>query len=84
MRRGRSERTSRANSGSKFGLHIPVGSDGGGTEIPIVIRILPDGRLYTHDITPGLVPVLMALCPDHPGLQARAVALRRFRSDPSS
>ncbi|MFH1746683.1 MAG: radical SAM protein [Planctomycetota bacterium] len=38
------------------------------------ITIGADGRLYCHDLTHRLVPVLAALCPDNPLLAERAAA----------
>ncbi|GMU84076.1 MAG: hypothetical protein AMXMBFR47_39460 [Planctomycetota bacterium] len=33
-----------------------------------------DGRIYCHDLTPELVDVLTALCPDEPALSQRRTA----------
>lgn len=38
-------------------------------EVSITIGV--DGRIYCHDITPGLFPVLAALCGDHDELAMR-------------
>ena len=62
---------------AKFGMHAPDGTDAAGEKLPVVIRILPDGRLYTHDITAAMLPILTSLCPTDANLAARAKVLER-------
>ncbi len=45
------------------------------TEIAITVGV--DGRIYCHDLPPGLLPVLMELCPGDAALRARQALLRR-------
>lgn len=68
----------------KFGAHTPDGTDAAGEKLPVVIRILPDGRLYTHDITAAMLPVLESLCPKDAVLAARARAMKTAESETRS
>ena len=56
-----------------------AGGDALGRDLPVTIRIGPDGTLYANDITPDLLPVLRAVCPGDPSLEARSVAIRDLR-----
>ncbi len=59
-------------------LHPSDGSDADGRGLDVVIRIGPDGRVYLHDITADLIPVVLALSPDDPDLRRRAEAASAF------
>lgn len=61
-------------------LHPSDGSDAEGRELDVVIRIGVDGRVYLHDITADLMPVLLTLSPHDPGLRRRAEAAAAFGS----
>lgn len=63
------------------GVHAPDGADAEGRQLPIRIRIGPDGRLYVHDITAALIPVLRELCPTDETLAARARAMHLMATD---
>lgn len=65
----------------KFGAHTPDGTDAAGEKLPVVIRILPDGRLYTHDITAAILPVFESLCPNDAVLAARVRAMKTTESE---
>ncbi|MCG8405956.1 MAG: hypothetical protein MI923_12240 [Phycisphaerales bacterium] len=45
----------------------------------VSITIGVDGRLYCHDITPALLPVLSALCGNHDELKLRQNACQELR-----
>lgn len=45
-----------------------------GDDLLVTIRIAADGRLFFHDIPPGLVEVALALAPADPVLSERARA----------
>ena len=64
------------NDRSIAGAHAPDGADVQGRKLPIRIRIGPDGRLYVHDITAALIPVLQEICPTDEALAARARAMQ--------
>lgn len=50
-------------------------SDATEAGLDVTITIGPDGRMYFHDLTPELVPVAAALCPNDAELIARQVAI---------
>lgn len=54
--------------------HRPDGTDDAGRGLTLTIRIGPDGRLYFHDITAGLLPLAAAMAPGNSDLHARAAA----------
>lgn len=56
-------------------IHPSDGTDPLGAELPITIRIGPDGKLYFHDITAQLLPVALAMCPDDEQLRRREAAV---------
>lgn len=56
--------------------HASDGRDERGRGLEIVIRIAPDGKVYLHDITPDLLPVLEALNPRDDMVRARVEACR--------
>lgn len=39
--------------------------------LDVTITIGTDGRMYFHDLTPELVPIAVAICPDNSELMAR-------------
>ncbi|MCB9858781.1 MAG: hypothetical protein H6818_24135 [Phycisphaerales bacterium] len=47
----------------------------------VSITIGTDGRVYCHDITPALIPVLAALCGDHDELEVRRNACDELAKD---
>ncbi len=53
------------------------GRDPLGRDLEVTIRIDPDGRVYFHDITADLLPVLAALAPRDPGVRRRIAAARK-------
>jgi len=54
-----------------WGAHVADGSDAGGEQLPITIRIAPNGRIYFHDIPEALLPVALAMNPDDHAMQQR-------------
>ncbi len=64
-----------------LGLHPADGSDSDGEELPIIIRLGPDGTLYFHDLTAKLLSVAAAMCPDDNALQSRIAAAQAFEKD---
>lgn len=60
-----------------LGGHDPL-RDEAGAGLPLVIRIAADGRVFVHDITADIAPVLLALAPGDTVLAARLEAARAF------
>ncbi len=54
------------------------GSVESGQDLPVMIRIGPDGTLYFHDLTADLLPVAAALCPQDKALAVRVLAAEQF------
>ncbi len=59
--------------------HNPGGGDAMGEGLPITIRIGPDGRVYVHDITAALAPVVAAMNPQDAAVQERARLVQEFQ-----
>lgn len=59
-------------------LHPSDGSDIEGRELDVLIRIGADGRVYIHDITPDLLPIVLRLNPHDPDLRRRTDAAASF------
>jgi hypothetical protein len=59
--------------------HPSDGSDPHGRELEVLIRIGADGRVYLHDITPDLLPIVLALSPNDTELRRRAEAAANFK-----
>ena len=64
--------------------HASDGRDERGRGLEIVIRIAPDGKVYLHDITPDLLPVIEALNPRDEAVRARVEACRIMESEVSA
>lgn len=64
--------------------HVGDGLDQRGAALEIVIRIAPDGKVYLHDITPDLLPVIEALNPRDEAVRARVEACRIMESEVSA
>lgn len=58
----------------------PARAPGKGADRRGAITIGIDGRLYCHDLTPGLVKVLLEICPGDRELLARRAALEQESS----
>jgi hypothetical protein len=61
-------------------VHPADGSDSAGRQLDVLIRIGADGRVFLHDITADLLPVLVALNPLDPALKRRAESAAAFQS----
>jgi hypothetical protein len=61
--------------------HVGDGLDQRGRGLEIVIRIAPDGKVYLHDLTPDLLPVIEALNPRDEVVRARVEACRGMESE---
>ncbi|HKQ48033.1 MAG TPA: hypothetical protein VJZ71_08195 [Phycisphaerae bacterium] len=46
------------------------------TGLDVTITIGADGRMYFHDLTPELVPIAAAICPNNAEVMARQVAIK--------
>lgn len=57
-------------------MHAGDGLDERGRALEIVIRIGVDGRVYLHDVTPDLLPVVEALNPRDATIRKRMAACR--------
>lgn len=64
--------------------HAADGRDELGRGLEIVIRIAPDGRVYLHDITPDLLPLLRELNPHDQSVRQRIQAARAFAPETSA
>lgn len=69
---------------SEEARHVGDGLDQRGAALEIVIRIAPDGKVYLHDITPDLLPVIEALNPRDEAVRARVEACRIMESEVSA
>ena len=61
--------------------HPSDGSDPRGLALEITIRIAPDGRVYLHDITEDLLPILLALNPTDESTHLRVQAAASFSEE---
>jgi hypothetical protein len=66
---------------SAIPLHPSDGSDAAGRHLDVLIRIAADGRIFLHDITTDLLPVLLALNPHDPDMNKRAALAQSFQSE---
>lgn len=57
-----------------------IALDEAGTQLDVLIRIAPDGRVYFHDIPHGMLAVAAAIAPDDPVLAQRQHAAELYRS----
>lgn len=57
-----------------------IALDEAGTQLDVLIRIAPDGRVYFHDIPLGMLAVAAAIAPDDPVLAQRQHAAEQYRS----
>ena len=57
-----------------------IALDEAGTQLDVLIRIAPDGRVYFHDIPLGMLAVAAAIASEDPVLAQRQHAAELYRS----